>query len=122
MICGQLKKKDPYGHMNKNKTVNKIAIGFMILIVILFLTVVISALIKSPKSYEGEESLFRTILEKSLIILVVGLVIVGLIIGYKRLEESDKQRYLRLVKENKDDYQLRYEDNYFYLKKEELRK
>ena len=52
MICGQLKKKDPYGHMNKNKTVNKIAIGFMILIVILFLTVVISALIKSPKSYE----------------------------------------------------------------------
>ena len=100
---------------------NKIAIGFMIFVVLLFVIAIFSNFSKS-KPYEEKKSTFHKILEKGLIILIVCLVIVGLVIGYMRLNEADKKKYLKLIREDKDEYRLRYGDDDFYLKKEELKK
>ena len=52
-------------------------------------------------------------------------ILIGVLVGTdynSGIKGIGPKNAIKLVKENKDDYQLRYEDNYFYLKKEELRK
>jgi len=60
-------------------------------------------------------------LELGLVFLVVLLIAVSLFVGWKKLNEKNKKRYLKLEKVLDDEYMLQRGDDVYYLKKSELK-
>lgn len=70
-----------------------------------------------------EKSFIQKTLEKGLISLVIILTILGLIIGFYRLQYGeDMKKYLTLVGEDEHEYKLKRGENYYYLRKVNLKK
>lgn len=61
------------------------------------------------------------LLELGLVMLVVLLIILTLFVAWKKLNEGNKKRYLKLEKVLDDEYMLQRGDDVYYLKKSELK-
>lgn len=79
----------------------------------------------NEENVKEDKSKLQKWLEYGLVVLVIIMSITGVVVGFIKLRQADKEeykkRYLRVNKELDDEWKLEYGERVYYLKKRDLK-